>query len=543
MGAAEEEPWLLVNNSFKDITIVAEGKKLLYHKAVLAQHSRLVRQLLTQDAWCRCYDVIISLDSVSAAGVKYVMDLVYSGAGGMADTGEAVADYRAVIEMLMIDTIVLGEARAEEEFNMAEFFNTISSDKTPEPVNVSSEDLFISRSASSKNKTKASLRNSNLAKGSVVDQAEVLKRLKEEKNKVGHSDGKKKTGRKRKHDLYSSDMELEESSVNNSIYTGSKVKISEMSYDSKSPEKTSIGGVKLPVVKPPDKSSTLNFGGGSNNKEVCEIVLDDNDIKKEVQIRAEDNDKYVCPYEDCQSESKNAQSIKIHLALVHYKKTIQAEFPNWKKQKCEECDRSIGQMTAYYLHMANHKKYKYMDLTPEQLKASKGKKVSVTSGRATITPNIPQPFFLDTKKSLGDSQNKSVSSPFASVNKIFTPKAKSYSPNVQSLTKSNSFVKSASTAKSPGFTQISRSASFVSGASPGLGYSAVQTGGIKFTPKGFTTSGAKGPPGPGQVIRLPGPNGSSPAGFTQRSSFTRQSLPDKASPRTISNKDSSRKHK
>ena len=213
-------------------------------------------------------------------------------------------------------------------------------------MNVSSEDLFISRSASSKNKTKASLRNSNLAKDSVVDQAEVLKSLKEEKSKVGLSErngeGKKKAGRKRKHDLDSSGMELEESSVNNSIYSGSKVKISEMSFDSKSSEKTSISGAKPPVVKPPDKSSTLKFGDRSNNKEVCEIILDDNDIKKEVQTRAEDNDKYVCPYEDCQSESKNAQSIKIHLALVHYKKTIQAEFPNWKKQKCEECDRSIG---------------------------------------------------------------------------------------------------------------------------------------------------------------------------------------------------------
>ena len=102
---------------------MAEGKKLLYHKAALAQHSRLVRQLLTEDAWCRCYDVIISLDTVSAAGVKYVMDLLYSGAGGMADTREhvAMADYRAIIEMLMIDTIVLGEASAEEEFNMEEF--------------------------------------------------------------------------------------------------------------------------------------------------------------------------------------------------------------------------------------------------------------------------------------------------------------------------------------------------------------------------------------------------------------------------------------
>ena len=109
------------------ITIVAEGKRLHYHKAVLAQHSRLVRQLLTEDAWCRCYDAVISLDSVSAAAVKYVMDLVYSGAGGMADTGApgAMADYRAVIEMLMIDTIVLGEARAEEEFNMDEFLNSM----------------------------------------------------------------------------------------------------------------------------------------------------------------------------------------------------------------------------------------------------------------------------------------------------------------------------------------------------------------------------------------------------------------------------------
>ena len=65
-------------------------------------------------------------------------------------------------------------------------------------------------------------------------------------------------------------------------------------------------------------------------------------------------------------------------------------------------------MTAYYLHMANHKKYKYMDLTPEQLKASKGKRP--TTGRATITPNNPQTFFLDNKKSSEDTLNKSVHS-------------------------------------------------------------------------------------------------------------------------------------
>ena len=45
----------------------------------------------------------------------------------MADAGDpgAGADIRAVIEMLMIDTIVLGEASVQEDFNMAEFLNTM----------------------------------------------------------------------------------------------------------------------------------------------------------------------------------------------------------------------------------------------------------------------------------------------------------------------------------------------------------------------------------------------------------------------------------
>ena len=225
-------------------------------------------------------------------------------------------------------------------------FAYCSSDKTQEPVNVPPEDLIISRTASSKNKAKASTKNSNEVKESVVDPAEVLKSLKEEKNKVGLSEmsgeATKRRGRKRKQDLNSSDMDTEPSPASNSLYAGSKVKISGVPLNSKSSDKESLSGVKPPVMMPPDKTPTPKFGVKSSTKEVCEIVLDDNDIKKEVLTRAEDNDKYVCPYEDCQSESKNAQSIKIHLALVHYKKTIQAEFPNWKKQKCEECDRSIG---------------------------------------------------------------------------------------------------------------------------------------------------------------------------------------------------------
>ena len=114
-------------------------------------------------------------------------------------------------------------------------------------------------------------------------------------------------------------------------------------------------------------STPTNKKSKAVSVEVCEITIEDDDNSSQEQPQPE---KYLCPYRECQSESKNAQSIKVHLALVHYKKTIQAEFPNWAKQKCEMCDKIFGQMTAYYLHMANHRKYKYMDLSLDQFRAS-----------------------------------------------------------------------------------------------------------------------------------------------------------------------------
>jgi len=101
----------------------------------------------------------------------------------------------------------------------------------------------------------------------------------------------------------------------------------------------------------------------------CEIIIESDNIKQSsFDIKDDDVDaRYACPIKDCPSESKSAQSIKVHLALVHYKKSIQSEFPNWKKQKCDECDKSFGQMTAYYLHMANHKKYQFMDLSAQSM--------------------------------------------------------------------------------------------------------------------------------------------------------------------------------
>ena len=178
-----------------------------------------------------------------------------------------------------------------------------------------------------------------------MDHAEVLKSLKEEKNKVGlrelSSEAKKKGGRKRKQDLSLSDVD--QSPAKSSLFHESKGKIHGISTNQKSSNKDSFSIVNTPVAKATEKANMSKSGAKGIDKDICEIVLDDNDIKQEVLTRADDSDKFVCPYEDCQSESKNAQSIKIHLALVHYKKTIQAEFPNWKKQKCDECDRSIGE--------------------------------------------------------------------------------------------------------------------------------------------------------------------------------------------------------
>ena len=212
---------------------------------------------------------------------------------------------------------------------------------------------MISRSASDKNKTKASLRSS--ARDSLVDPEEVLKSLKEEKNKVGlrelSSEAKKKGGRKRKQDLSLSDVD--QSPAKSSLFHESKGKIHGISTNQKSSNKDSFSIVKTPVAKATEKANMSKSGAKGIDKDICEIVLDDNDIKQEVLTRADDSDKFVCPYEDCQSESKNAQSIKIHLALVHYKKTIQAEFPNWKKQKCDECDRSIGRLN-YLLFFSYH---------------------------------------------------------------------------------------------------------------------------------------------------------------------------------------------
>ena len=128
---ATEEPWLLMKEVYRDVsqhsgrsvklfnnlltsqvTFIVAGSRLSYHKAVLNQHSRLIRSLLQDDGWCKCYDVVLSLDDVSLEDVKFVMDLIYNGAGGLSSQNhEAI---KAVISMLQIETIVVDDLQVEE---------------------------------------------------------------------------------------------------------------------------------------------------------------------------------------------------------------------------------------------------------------------------------------------------------------------------------------------------------------------------------------------------------------------------------------------
>ena len=387
-------------------------------------------------------------------------------------------------------------------------------------VAVSPEDLLVSRSASAKARPRP-VRSTAAA----VDNAEALRSLKEEKNKVAGTEvegatfsSKKKVGRKRKAEAESPVQPSASKDIKMKTYQG--------------PVTKPTRDVGYEIIKTPTSFTKITSDAAAakdlkkSREEECEIVIED-EVKKEKEaapVKVMDNDRYMCPYEDCQSESKNAQSIKIHLALVHYKKTIQAEFPNWKKQKCEECDRSIGQMTAYYLHMANHKKYKYMDLSPDQLRVPAARK---PPGKE-MEPPISHPTNHEGKGSSFSEQGKTVSSPFGSANKVTKTNPKSFSPIVTPITKTGNYVKTGpmyKTSSSPGFTQVrlksvdveanslntlSIQVSRSSGFSSSPGYQVVRTTptASKVTPKSYTatvTAAAKGPPGPGQIIRIPGP--------------------------------------
>ena len=120
-----EEPWRFLSDQYRDLTLMVQGEKLCYHKAVLAQHSRLVRHILTDNSWCQCNEVIINLDDVEVESVKYVMDLIYAGVGGFANPTGKDKQFKDVLKMLLIDTIVMSNVEVEESFNLEEFCDVL----------------------------------------------------------------------------------------------------------------------------------------------------------------------------------------------------------------------------------------------------------------------------------------------------------------------------------------------------------------------------------------------------------------------------------
>jgi len=243
--------------------------------------------------------------------------------------------------MLAIDTVVLDEVEVEEGFVFEK------QEMAASPISVKAE--VKARQAESERKRK---------------KADESRRKKQEKEKL-----------KRK---------VEEQAVSKAE-NALKKKVEEETFSKvgnplespkfRSPVPNNVLEVKNPgltMIKMPDRSA-LNITqpvekpvlSMTRVPEMSSIQIDDEEVEiigsEKRADKVEVVERFTCPFPDCSSESRTAQSIKVHLALVHYKKEIQADFPNWRTQKCEQCDRSFGQMTAYYLHMAQHKAYPHME--------------------------------------------------------------------------------------------------------------------------------------------------------------------------------------
>jgi len=363
----ETEPWKMVNHLFPDLVFLVEGKKLYYHQAVIAQHSELVRNILLKNNCCKCGgadcsrnagNIFISLDDVKINTVQYVMDMIYAGSGSIAGDTD---DYKSVLGMLQINTIVVDALDSLEGFVLEEILQQVGSNLD---LNLDVMQDMLQGPAESSNEVNEHDNSKKIDKD-LKETNKALKRLEKEKRKLVSAEEKKKAETERKRDLRSKNKKQEVTADKNPIHEKElKDKVVKAVEDvptnigSKSQVISSVSPVKLDLEKPKKNQESKSMKDDVD----CEIILDSAETIGSTVAKNSEVERYVCPFTDCHSESKNVQSIKVHLALVHYKKLIQSEFPNWKKQKCDECDKSFGQMTAYYLHMANHKKFQYMDL-------------------------------------------------------------------------------------------------------------------------------------------------------------------------------------
>jgi len=298
--------------------------------------------------------------------VQYVMDILYQGGGTLAgDT----AEYAKVVEMLQIQTVMIDELVAKEGFTKEEF----------KPATAVVEEAGLSNfdeKRPEKNEEDIKKKVEVLEVGGDKDKEKLKPPLKRGRRNVRSNNSKDVGSAEREENIApenGNESQQKSDVVTNAIKKPSD-KLSELveKYAGKTPSVSELN--KADGVQSGLKQSNRDDRKeNSSAKENIEIVIDDDDIEQidTVDHAGNGNERYCCPFKDCKSESKTSQSIKVHLALVHYKKTIQSDFPNWKRQKCDQCDKSFGQMTAYYLHMANHKRYPFMDLPGDALKVNK----------------------------------------------------------------------------------------------------------------------------------------------------------------------------
>jgi len=365
----ETEPWKMVNHLFPDLVFLVEGKKLYYHQAVIAQHSELVRNILLKNNCCKCGgadcsrnagNIFISLDDVKINTVQYVMDMIYAGSGSIAGDTD---DYKSVLGMLQINTIVVDALDSLEGFVLEEILQQVGNNLD---LNLDMMQDMLQGPVESSNEVNEHDNSKKIDKD-LKETNKALKRLEKEKRKLVSAEEKKKAETDRKRDLRPKNKKQEVTADKNPI-PEKELKDKDFKAVEDVPTPTNIGSKSQvissvsPVILDLEKPKKNQESKSSKDDVDCEIILDSAETIGSTVAKNSEVERYVCPFTDCHSESKNVQSIKVHLALVHYKKLIQSEFPNWKKQKCDECDKSFGQMTAYYLHMANHKKFQYMDL-------------------------------------------------------------------------------------------------------------------------------------------------------------------------------------
>jgi len=481
-------PWKIITHLFPDLVLVVEGRKLYYHQAVLVQHSALVKSLLLKSSCCKCGgrecsrnsgNIFITLEGLQVDTVQYVMDILYAGGGSIAGDSH---DYAKVVEMLQIQTVMIDKVEAKDGFTKDEFNLAAAREEKENAKKVMSQEKIDDRGKE---------RDVDRGKVEVLEVGSAPKKKDETKAPPVKRGGKRnlRANSSNKEDVKEVEIE-EKSKTEPEPKKKPEIEVREEKNPSTSNKLAQLvekyAGKKVDGAKTLSKDNFSGVKAATNQsgktadlkaaKENIEIVIDDddNDGKVEkIESSNNDNEKYYCPFKDCKSESKTSQSIKVHLALVHYKKTIQTDFPNWKRQKCDQCDKSFGQMTAYYLHMANHKRYPFMDLPGDALRVQRDGENSKYNGGGTsggiLTPsrtqtpilstgmvNLPPPGPPSGPIHSGGSRNMTQTSPANSSGTIFG--------------RSNSFVQSRpgnmssgdSLMRSKSFVQQSQSSSFSS---------------------------------------------------------------------------------